>query len=120
MKYPLDLVTLLLVDDSSSEKFKIPFDNLRFIKTSEFLIHPRKTLSTAIPHVKPIGLSPLTLIVVHENWLLTIDTQTNDVAMIAGAVTYEGSDLVLHHFQQLDFASLHATMGSQVVYVQWR
>jgi hypothetical protein len=40
--------------------------------------------------------------------------------MIAGAVTYEGSDLVLHHFQQLDFASLHATMGSQVVYVQWR
>jgi hypothetical protein len=29
MKYPLDLVTLLLVDDSSSEKFKIPFDNLQ-------------------------------------------------------------------------------------------
>jgi hypothetical protein len=27
---PLDLITLLLVDDSSSEKFKIPFDNLQF------------------------------------------------------------------------------------------
>jgi glycosyltransferase involved in cell wall biosynthesis len=46
MKYPLDLITLLLVDDSSNEKFKIPFDNLQVsIITSEFLIHPRKTLS---------------------------------------------------------------------------
>jgi hypothetical protein len=52
MKYPLDLVTLLLVDDSSSEKFKIPFDNLQvsIINNIRVSNSPKKdAISTAIP-----------------------------------------------------------------------
>ncbi len=53
--------------------------------------------------------------VVPENWLLSLDNyiQTHQVAMIAGAVTYNCNNSFLHHFQQLDLASLQgATIGS--------
>jgi cellulose synthase/poly-beta-1,6-N-acetylglucosamine synthase-like glycosyltransferase len=52
---------------------------------------------------------------VNTNWLLTLDNyiQLHDVAMIAGAVTYDCGNSFLHHFQQLDLASLQgATIGS--------
>ena len=53
--------------------------------------------------------------VVPENWLLALDNfiQLHPVSMIAGAVTYDCKDSFLHHFQQLDLASLQgATIGS--------
>jgi hypothetical protein len=53
--------------------------------------------------------------VVNKNWLLTLDNyiQLHNVSMIAGAVTYDCKNLFLHHFQQLDLASLQgATIGS--------
>jgi hypothetical protein len=53
--------------------------------------------------------------VVNKNWLLTLDNyiQLHDVAMISGAVTYDCKNSFLHHFQQLDLASLQgATIGS--------
>ncbi len=52
---------------------------------------------------------------VPKNWLLSLDNyiQNHDVKMIAGAVTYQTNDSFLHHFQQLDIASLQgATIGS--------
>ena len=52
---------------------------------------------------------------VNKNWLLTLDNyiQNHEVSMIAGAVTYDCNDSFLHHFQQLDLASLQgATIGS--------
>jgi hypothetical protein len=52
---------------------------------------------------------------VHENWLLVLDNyiQQHQVSMIAGAVTYVCESSFLHHFQQLDLASLQgATIGS--------
>ncbi|MFT5254391.1 MAG: cellulose synthase/poly-beta-1,6-N-acetylglucosamine synthase-like glycosyltransferase [Flavobacteriales bacterium] len=119
MKYPLDLVTLLLVDDGSSEKFKIPFDTLQvsIINNIRVSNSPKKdAISTAIPHVKTDWIITTDAdCIVNENWLLTLNNyiQTRDVAMIAGAVNYEGNGSFLHHFQQLDFASLQgATMGS--------
>ena len=53
--------------------------------------------------------------VVNKNWLLTLDNyiQLHNVAMIAGAVTYDCNNSFLHHFQQLDLTSLQgATIGS--------
>jgi len=47
--------------------------------------------------------------------LLTLDNyiQLHDTSMIAGAVTYDCAHSLLHHFQQLDLASLQgATIGS--------
>jgi hypothetical protein len=95
MKYPLDLVTILLVDDSSSEKFKIPFDNLQVSIINNIRVsNSPKNISTAIPRKTDWIITTDADCIVHENWLLTIDNyiQTHDVAMIAGAVTYEGSD----------------------------
>jgi cellulose synthase/poly-beta-1,6-N-acetylglucosamine synthase-like glycosyltransferase len=53
--------------------------------------------------------------VVNKNWLLALDNyiQLHQVLMIAGAVSYDCEDSFLHHFQQLDLASLQgATIGS--------
>ena len=53
--------------------------------------------------------------VVLENWLLSLDNfiQLHSVSMIAGAVTYNCQNSFLHHFQQLDLASLQgATIGT--------
>jgi hypothetical protein len=53
--------------------------------------------------------------VVNKNWLSALDNyiQLHDVSMIASAVTYDCEDSFLHHFQQLDLASLQgATIGS--------
>src|SRR5690606_21151314 len=53
--------------------------------------------------------------VVPENWLLTFDNyiQKHEVAMLAGAASYECKNSFLHHFQQLDLLSLQgATIGS--------
>ena len=52
---------------------------------------------------------------VNENWLSALDNyiQLHNVSMIAGAVSYHCKNSFLHHFQQLDLASLQgATIGS--------
>jgi cellulose synthase/poly-beta-1,6-N-acetylglucosamine synthase-like glycosyltransferase len=53
--------------------------------------------------------------VVKKNWLFVLDQfiQQNNSEMVCGAVTYNCQNTFLHHFQQLDFASLQgATIGS--------
>jgi hypothetical protein len=55
--------------------------------------------------------------VVNKNWLLTLDNyiQLHDVAMIADGNVYLWQ-FILHHFQQLDIASLQgATIGVLVL-----
>ena len=50
-----------------------------------------------------------------KNWLFVIDQfiQQGNSEMVCGAVTYNCQNTFLHHFQQLDFASLQgATIGS--------
>lgn len=119
LDYPKDLFKVILVDDNSSEKFHIPhftfdvsqIDNIR-VSTS-----PKKdAITTAMQHVKTNWVITTDAdCVVPQNWLLNFDNyiQENNVAMLAGAVTYKCKKSFLDHFQQLDLTSLQgATIGS--------
>ncbi|REG96495.1 glycosyltransferase family 2 protein [Flavobacterium aquicola] len=119
LNYPTDLFEVILVDDASDLRFKINdlgfkislIDNIRVSNS------PKKdAIATAMEIVKTDWVITTDAdCVVSENWLLTLDNfiQLNPVAMIAGAVTYDYQDSFLHHFQQLDLASLQgATIGS--------
>lgn len=119
MNYPTDLFEVILVDDESEEVFSFQYlvFSLRIIKNIRTSNSPKKdAISTAVPFVKTEWIITTDAdCVVPENWLLSLDNyiQTHQVAMIAGAVTYECSNSFLHHFQQLDLASLQgATIGS--------
>ena len=128
MNYPTDLFEVILVDDESEERFQISdfrperqrtgealqISTIANIRTSN---SPKKdAITTAIQVVKNDWIITTDAdCVVPENWLLTLDNyiQNHEVAMIAGAVTYNGNNSFLHHFQQLDLASLQgATIGS--------
>jgi len=119
LNYPIDLFEVILVDDSSKEKFQILnckfqvsiVDNIRVSNS------PKKdAISTAMKHVKTNWVITTDAdCLVPENWLLTFDNyiQQNDVSMLAGAVTYQCADSFLDYFQQLDLTSLQgATIGS--------
>ncbi|WP_316635171.1 glycosyltransferase [uncultured Flavobacterium sp.] len=119
LNYPDNLFEVILVDDSSNEKFQVSdfrfqvsiIDNIRVSNS------PKKdAISTAMQHVKTNWVITTDAdCIVPENWLLTFDNyiQKNNVSMLAGAVTYECEKSFLHHFQQLDLISLQgATIGS--------
>jgi cellulose synthase/poly-beta-1,6-N-acetylglucosamine synthase-like glycosyltransferase len=119
LNYPKDLFEVILVDDSSIEKFQVSgfrfhvtlIDNMRTSNS------PKKdAISTAMLHVKTNWVITTDAdCIVPENWLLTFDNyiQENQVSMLAGAVSYECEHSFLHHFQQLDLTSLQgATIGS--------
>ncbi len=119
LNYPNDLFEVILVDDASDFRFQILdfrfqislIDNIRVSNS------PKKdALLTAIQSVNNDWIITTDAdCVVNENWLSALDNyiQLHDVSMIAGAVTYNCENSFLHHFQQLDFASLQgATMGS--------
>ncbi|MEO8254497.1 MAG: glycosyltransferase [Flavobacterium sp.] len=119
MKYPTDLFEVILVDDDSDLRFKIL--DFRFkisvINNSRVSNSPKKdAIATAMQIAKNDWIITTDAdCVVTKNWLLSIDTyiQTHDVAMVVGAVTYVCNTSFLHHFQQLDLASLQgATIGS--------
>ncbi|PXY45324.1 glycosyltransferase family 2 protein [Flavobacterium hydrophilum] len=119
LNYPLDLFEVILVDDSSDEKFHIPhftfhisqIDNIRISKS------PKKdAITTAMQHVKTEWVITTDAdCIVPENWLLNLDNyiQERNISMLAGAVSYECAHSFLDHFQQLDLTSLQgATIGS--------
>ncbi|HJS00418.1 MAG TPA: glycosyltransferase [Flavobacterium sp.] len=119
LNYPMDLFEIILVDDASDcrpqiadFRFKISITNNIRVSNS-----PKKdAITTAIPLAKNNWIITTDAdCIVSENWLLTLDNyiQTYTVEMIAGAVTYACKNSFLHHFQQLDLASLQgATIGS--------
>jgi glycosyltransferase involved in cell wall biosynthesis len=119
LNYPNDLFEVILVDDASDFRFQINdfkfqislIDNIRVSNS------PKKdAISTAIQSVKSDWIITTDAdCVVNKNWLLALDNyiQLYPVSMIAGAVSYDCKDSFLHHFQQLDLASLQgATIGS--------
>ncbi|WP_309840504.1 glycosyltransferase [Flavobacterium sp. 2755] len=119
LNYPTDLFEVILVDDSSKEKFQVSgfgfqvsvIDNIRVSNS------PKKdAITTAMQHVKTNWVITTDAdCIVPKNWLLTFDNyiQENKVSMLAGAVSYECENSFLHHFQQLDLTSLQgATIGS--------
>jgi glycosyltransferase involved in cell wall biosynthesis len=119
LNYPADLFEVILVDDASDLRFKINdlgfkillIDNIRGSNS------PKKdAITTAMEIVKTEWVITTDAdCVVHKNWLLALDNfiQLHHVSMIASAVTYDCGNSFLHHFQQLDLASLQgATIGS--------
>lgn len=119
LNYPADLFEVILVDDDSDCRFQIAdcrlqisiIDNIRVSNS------PKKdAISTAMQVVKNDWVITTDAdCVVNKNWLSALDNyiQLHKVSMIAGAVTYHCENSFLHHFQQLDLASLQgATMGS--------
>lgn len=120
LNYPNDLFEVILVDDCSSEEFMVPSlkYNVSVIKNIRVSNSPKKdAISTAMQLVKTDWIITTDAdCAVNKNWLLALDNyiQLNpEVSMIAGAVKYECENSFLHHFQQLDIASLQgATIGS--------
>lgn len=128
LNYPNELFEVILVDDASEERLQIADfrpERQRTGKTFQITIidnirvsnSPKKdAITTAIQHVKTDWVITTDAdCVVPENWLLILDNfiQLNAISMIAGAVTYNCKNSFLHHFQQLDLASLQgATIGS--------
>ena len=119
LNYPMELLELILVDDESTDGFKV--QNFKFkvliIKNIRVSNSPKKdAIVTAMQTVNTDWIITTDAdCTVNKNWLLTLDNyiQLHDVSMLAGAVTYDCNDSFLHHFQQLDLASLQgATIGS--------
>ena len=119
LNYPADFFEVILVDDDSDFRFQINdfrfeisvIDNIRISNS------PKKdAISTAMQVAQNDWIITTDAdCVVHKNWLSALDNyiQLHKVLMIAGAVTYDCENSFLHHFQQLDLASLQgATMGS--------
>jgi glycosyltransferase involved in cell wall biosynthesis len=128
LNYPNDLFEVILVDDFSIEEFQVQSFKfappVRFrsgqvtvIKNIRVSNSPKKdAISTAIQVIKNDWIITTDAdCVVNENWLSELDNyiQLHNVSMIAGAVSYKCENTFLHHFQQLDLASLQgATIGS--------
>jgi glycosyltransferase involved in cell wall biosynthesis len=119
LNYPKERFEVILVDDESEEVFsaQYPVLSVRIIKNNRVSNSPKKdAISTAIPFVTTNWIITTDAdCVVPENWLLLLDNyiQLHDVSMVVGAVTYDCKNTFLHHFQQLDLASLQgATIGS--------
>jgi cellulose synthase/poly-beta-1,6-N-acetylglucosamine synthase-like glycosyltransferase len=117
--YPTNLFEVILVDDESSEKFKIEDLGFRIqmVKNNRVSKSPKKdAIVTAMQMVTTDWVITTDAdCIVPKNWLLTLDQyiQNYNVQMIAGAVTYDCQNSFLHHFQQLDLSSLQgATIGS--------
>jgi cellulose synthase/poly-beta-1,6-N-acetylglucosamine synthase-like glycosyltransferase len=115
LNYPTDLFEVILVDDESEKKFSISgFQfSVRIISNIRKSNSPKKdAITTAMQIVKTDWVITTDAdCVVPKNWLLALDNyiQLRHVSMIAGAVTYDYKDSFLHHFQQLDLASLQGT-----------
>ncbi len=124
LNYPMELFEVILVDDFSEEEFSIPLssraqsrNNIQIINNIRISNSPKKdAIVTAMQITNTDWIITTDAdCVVSINWLLTLDNyiQLHDVEMIAGAVTYDCGNSFLHHFQQLDLASLQgATIGS--------
>ena len=119
LNYPNDLFEVILVDDNSSDVFKLSITTYKssIIENIRLSNSPKKdAISTAIQHVKTNWVITTDAdCIAPENWLLTFDNyiQENQVSMLAAAVSYKCKNSFLHHFQQLDLTSLQgATIGS--------
>lgn len=119
LNYPTDFFEVILVDDNSEFRFQI--SDFRFkivvvdnVRTSN---SPKKdAISTAIPLANYEWIITTDAdCIVKKNWLFVLDQfiHLGNSEMVCGAVTYKCQNTFLHHFQQLDFASLQgATIGS--------
>jgi cellulose synthase/poly-beta-1,6-N-acetylglucosamine synthase-like glycosyltransferase len=127
LNYPVDLFEIILVDDFSEDDsvrqvYNWRMENGKFqttlLENIKLSNSPKKdAIARAIPIIKNNWVVTTDAdCIVPENWLLTLDhyIQNHNVSMLVGAVNYDCKKYsFLHHFQQLDLASLQgATIGS--------
>jgi glycosyltransferase involved in cell wall biosynthesis len=119
MNYSPEMFEVILVDDESEEEFSNQHSvfSVQIINNIRLSNSPKKdAISTAMTVAKNDWIITTDAdCTVPKNWLSTLDNyiQLHKVSMIAGAVTYDCQNSFLHHFQQLDLASLQgATIGS--------
>jgi glycosyltransferase involved in cell wall biosynthesis len=120
LNYPNDLFEVILVDDGSTEVFSIQYSvfSVQLIENIRTSNSPKKDAITSAMNVANNDwiITTDADCMVNKNWLLSLDNYIqlhHEVSMIAGAVTYRCKNIFLHHFQQLDLASLQgATIGS--------
>ena len=119
LNYPAQLFEVFLVDDGSDERYEVGNTTYKvhIINNKRVSNSPKKdAITTAMANVTTNWVVTTDAdCIVLENWLLTLDNyiQLHDVSMIAATVTYTCNNSFLHHFQQLDLASLQgATIGS--------
>ena len=120
LNYPKNMFEVILVDDCSKEVFSVQSKlvfSVEIIKNIRVSNSPKKdAISTAIQSINNDWIITTDAdCEVNKNWLLALDNyiQLHNVWMIAGAVTYDCENSFLHHFQQLDLASLQgATIGT--------
>jgi glycosyltransferase involved in cell wall biosynthesis len=127
LNYPVELFEIILVDDFSEDDSVRQFYNWRMengkfqttlLENIKLSNSPKKdAIARAIPIVKNDWIITTDAdCTFPKNWLLTLDNyiQNHEVAMVVGAVSYDCKKYsFLHHFQQLDLASLQgATIGS--------
>jgi cellulose synthase/poly-beta-1,6-N-acetylglucosamine synthase-like glycosyltransferase len=126
LNYPIDQFEIILIDDFSEDDSVAFVYNWR-IQNGEFQFTllenikgtgaPKKdAISRAIPIAKQQWIITTDAdCTFNKDWLVTLDNyiQNHDVVMLVGAVTYDCKKFsFLHHFQQLDLASLQgATIG---------
>ena len=125
LNYPSDLFEIILVDDASEDDSVIQVYNWRMengvfqttlLENIRLSNSPKKdAISRAVPIIQHEWLVTTDAdCIVPVNWLTALDQciQQNDVEMIVGLVVYDCDKSFLHHFQQLDMASLQgATIG---------
>ena len=119
LNYPIDLFEVILIDDDSDDNYSIPDTkySIQIIRNIRISNSPKKdAITTAMEYVHSQWVITTDAdCILPINWLLTFDNyiQSEDVAMVAGPVTYICKDLFIHHFQQAELASLQgATIGS--------
>lgn len=120
LNYPADFFEVILVDDDSEKVFSVQSKlvfSVEIIQNVRVSNSPKKdAISTAMQVVKNDWIITTDAdCLVPKNWLSVLDNyiQLHKVSMIAGAVAYHCENSFLHHFQQLDLASLQgATIGS--------
>lgn len=126
LNYPKELFEIIMVDDFSEDQsvrlvynWRMENGEFQFTLLENIRISgsPKKdAIARAIPIIKNDWVVTTDAdCVVPQNWLLTLNDyiQNQDVAMLAGSVSYEKGKSFIRHFQQLDLTSLQgATIGS--------
>lgn len=122
LKYPNELIQIIMVDDFSKDQSERIYINWRMqnesidttlLENLRLSNSPKKdAIGRAIPIAKHDWIVTTDAdCTVNKNWLQTLDNyiQNHSVEMIVGTVVYKTKNNWFHQFQQLDLMSLQGT-----------
>lgn len=115
LNYPNDLFNVILVDDGSTDSFKIPKTKFQIsiLKNIRKTNSPKKdAINTAIKNVLTDWIVTTDAdCIVPVNWLNIFDTfiKEHEPKMMVSGVYYQSGASILDNFQELDLMSLQGT-----------